>query len=140
MIPEVVNQICFDVIGKDVTVTLAAEAGQLELNVMEPIIAHSLFRAVERLCRGCDTLRDKCVSGITANKERCHDLVVGSIGIVTNLVPVIGYEKSAAAAKEALATGKSVAEVILEQGHLTKEQIDTLLAPENMIRPSRAHL
>lgn len=140
VIPEVVNQICFDVIGKDVTVTMAAEAGQLELNVMEPIIAHSLFRAVERLGRGCDTLRDKCVAGITANKDRCHELVVGSIGIVTNLVPVIGYEKSAAAAKEALATGKSIAEVILEQGHLSKEQIDKLLAPENMIRPSRAHL
>lgn len=140
VIPEVVNQVCFDVIGKDVTVTMAAEAGQLELNVMEPIIAHSLFRAVDRLSKASRTLQDRCVGGITANKERCHELVVNSIGIVTNLVPVIGYEKSAAAAKEALATGKSVAEVILEQGHLTQEQLDKLLAPENMIRPCRAQL
>lgn len=140
VIPEVVNQICFDVIGKDVTVTMAAEAGQLELNVMEPIIAHSLFRAIERLGRACRTLEDKCISGITANKERCYELVVNSIGIVTNLVPVIGYEKSAAVAKVALATGRSVADVVLEQGHLTKEQLDKLLDPENMIRPCRAQL
>ena len=140
VIPEVVNQVCFDVIGKDITVTMAAEAGQLELNVMEPIIAHSLFRAVDRLCRACSTLRDRCVDGITANKDRCYELVVNSIGIVTNLVPVIGYEKSSAAAKEALATGKSVSEIILEQGHLTQEQLDKLLDPENMIRPSRAQL
>lgn len=140
VIPEVVNQVCFDVIGKDVTITMAAEAGQLELNVMEPIIAHSLFRAVERLGRAAVTLQDKCVAGITANKDRCYELVVGSIGIVTNLVPVIGYEISAAVAKEALATGRSVADIVLEQGHLTKEQLDKLLAPENMIRPARAHL
>lgn len=140
VIPEVVNQICFDVIGKDVTITMAAEAGQLELNVMEPIIAHSLFRVVERLGRAATTLQDKCISGITANKDRCYELVVGSIGIITNLVPVIGYEISAAVAKEALATGRSVAEIVLEQGHLTKEQLDTLLAPENMIRPARAHV
>ena len=140
VIPEVVNQVCFDVIGKDVTITLAAEAGQLELNVMEPIIAHSLFRQVDRLGRCCTTLQEKCVAGITANRERCHELVVNSIGIVTNLVPVIGYEKSAAAAKEALATGKSVTDVVLEQGLLTRQQLETLLAPENMLRPSRAHL
>ena len=140
VIPEVINQICFDVIGKDITVTMAAEAGQLELNVMEPIIAHSLFRSVQRLGRGCTTLQDKCIAGITANRERCYELVVSSIGIVTNLVPVIGYENSAAVAKEALETGKSVAEIVLAQGHLTKEQIDKLLSPENMIRPSRVQL
>ena len=140
VIPEVINQICFDVIGKDVTITLAAEAGQLELNVMEPIIAHSLFRAVDRLARGCNTLRDRCVDGITANKERCYELVVNSIGIVTNLVPVIGYEKTAAVAKEALDSGRSVSEIVLEMGYLTKEQLDKLLDPENMIRPARAHL
>ncbi|MDR1776557.1 MAG: aspartate ammonia-lyase [Desulfovibrio sp.] len=140
VIPEVVNQICFDVIGKDVTVTMAAEAGQLELNVMEPVVAHVLFAAVARLGIGCRTLGEKCVKGITANKERCHDLVLNSIGIVTNLLPVIGYEKSAAIAKEALATGKSVREVALAQGVLTNEQLDKLLKPESMTHPSRAHL
>lgn len=137
VIPEMVNQVCFDVIGKDVTVTMAAEAGQLELNVMEPIMAHCLFRAVDRLGRACGTLQDRCVAGVTANRERCLELVINSIGVVTNLVPVIGYEKSAAAAKDALAGNKSVAAVVLEQGILTKEQLDRLLAPENMLRPAR---
>ena len=140
VIPEVVNQVCFDIIGKDVTISLAAEAGQLELNVMEPIIAHSLFRAIQRLQRACVTLQDKCVSGITANRERCYELVVNSIGIVTNLVPVIGYEKSALVAKEALASGRSVSDVALEHKFLTKEQLDTLLSPASMVRPARAHL
>jgi aspartate ammonia-lyase len=140
VIPEVVNQVCFDIIGKDVTISLAAEAGQLELNVMEPIIAHTLFRAIERLQRSCDTLQDKCISGITANRERCYELVVNSIGIVTNLVPVIGYEKSALVAKEALASGRSVIDVALEHKFLTKAQLDKLLSPESMIRPARAHL
>ncbi len=140
VIPEVVNQVCFDIIGKDMTITMAAEAGQLELNVMEPIIALSLFSGVWRLCAACETLRGKCVEGITANRERCHELVKNSVGIVTNLVPVIGYEKSAAAAKEALKSGRSVADVVLEQGLLTGEQLERLLAPENMIRPARASL
>ena len=140
VIPEVINQICFDVIGKDITVTMAAEAGQLELNVMEPIIAHTLFLAVERLGIGCRTLGEKCVEGITANRERCLELVINSIGIVTNLVPVIGYEKSAAIAKEALDTNKSVSEVALAHGVMTAEQLEKLLSPENMTRPNRAHL
>jgi aspartate ammonia-lyase len=140
VIPEVVNQVCFDVIGKDVTISLAAEAGQLELNVMEPIIAHTLFRSIERLKRSCDTLQDKCVSGITANRERCYELVVNSIGIVTNLVPVIGYENAALVAKEALASGRSVADIALEHKFLTKEQLDKLLSPASMTHPARAHL
>jgi aspartate ammonia-lyase len=140
VIPEVVNQVCFDVIGKDVTVTMAAEAGQLELNVMEPIIALTLFTAVWRLANACTALRDKCVDGITANRERCYDLVKQSVGIVTNLVPVIGYEKAAAAAREALQTGRSLADVVLEQGMLTHEELDDLLAPENMLQPARATL
>ena len=140
VIPEVVNQVCFDVIGKDVTVTMAAEAGQLELNVMEPIIALTLFTGIWRLANACTALREKCVDGITANRERCYDLVKHSVGIVTNLVPVIGYEKAAAAAKEALQAGRSVADVVLEQGLLTHEELDQLLAPENMLRPARACL
>ena len=140
VIPEVVNQVCFDVIGKDVTISMAAEAGQLQLNVMEPIIAHSLFRAIQRLQRSCDTLQDKCVSGITANREHCYEQVVNSIGIVTNLVPVIGYEKSALVAKEALATNRSVADVVLEHKFLTRAQLDKLLSPASMTRPARAQL
>jgi len=140
VIPEVVNQVCFDIIGKDVTVSLAAEAGQLELNVMEPLIAHCLFRAIERLQRAYVTLQDMCIEGITANRERCYELVVNSIGIVTNLVPVIGYEKATLIARQALESGRSVSDVALEHKFLTKEQLEKLLSPESMTHPSRAHL
>ncbi|MCL2470016.1 MAG: aspartate ammonia-lyase [Alphaproteobacteria bacterium] len=140
VIPEVVNQVCFDIIGKDVTISLAAEAGQLELNVMEPIIAHTLFHGIQRLQRACVTLQDKCISGITANRERCYELVVNSIGIVTNLVPILGFEKAAVIAQTALATGRSVADIALEDRYLTKEQLDKLLSPESMIHPARAKL
>ena len=140
VIPETMNQVAFQVCGNDMVISLAVEAGQFELNVMEPIIAHTLFLAVERLGIGCRTLGEKCVEGITANRERCLELVINSIGIVTNLVPVIGYEKSAAIAKEALATNKSVSEVALAHGVLTAEQLEKLLSPENMTRPNRAHL
>ncbi len=140
VIPEVVNEICFDIIGKDVTITLAAEAGQLELNAFEPIIAYCLFRSIDRLGRGCNVLREKCVDGIIANKEHCHDLVMNSVGIITNLVPVIGYENAASAAREALSTNKSLPDILVERNLLTLEQIQTLLAPENMLHPSRAHV
>ncbi|MFK4763854.1 aspartate ammonia-lyase [Desulfobaculum sp. SPO524] len=135
VIPEVVNQIAYDVIGKDVTVTMAAENGQLELNVMEPVIANALFQAVDMLRRGCRILQDRCVSGITANRERCREMVEQSIGIVTPLNPIIGYEKSAAIAKEALETGKSVYDLVLEHKVLTKEKLDEILSPENMMHP-----
>ncbi|WP_446423861.1 aspartate ammonia-lyase [Mailhella sp.] len=133
VIPEVVNQICFDVIGKDVTITMAAEAGQLELNVMEPVIAHSLFSALRRLGAACHTLRDLCVDGITANTERCYDLMKNSIGIVTALAPYIGYENSSAIARKALDTGGSVYELVLESGLVTREQLDAILSPERML-------
>ena len=133
VIPEVVNQICFDVIGKDVTITMAAEAGQLELNVMEPVIAHSLFSALRRLGAACHTLRDLCVDGITANTERCYDLMKNSIGIVTALAPYIGYENSSAIARKALDTGGSVYELVLESGLVTCEQLDAILSPERML-------
>lgn len=135
VMPEVMNQICFDIIGKDITITLAAEAGQLELNVMEPVIAYSLFSGVKRLGAGCRSLVDFCINGITANKERCKELVYHSIGIVTALNPYLGYETSASIAKEALQTGRSVFDVVLERGLLTKEQIDEILKPENMLHP-----
>ena len=136
VIPEVVNQVCFDVMGKDMTVTLASEAGQLELNVMEPIIALSLFLGVNSLRRAMHTLRDKCVNGITANRDVCRSLVENSIGIVTALMPHIGYEASASVAREALEKHASVYDLVLERKLLTKERLDELLSPEQMLQPS----
>ncbi len=136
VIPEVVNQVCFDIIGKDITVTLAAEAGQLELNVMEPIIAVTLFNGINRLKKALRTLQDKCVEGITANKEHCRNLVENSIGIVTALNPYIGYENSASIAREALEKNLSVYNLVLERGLLTKERLDEILSPSHMIHPN----
>ncbi|NLH49242.1 MAG: aspartate ammonia-lyase [Myxococcales bacterium] len=135
VIPEVVNQICFQVIGNDVAVSLAAEAGQLELNVMEPVIFYNLHRSLDVLTNGCRTLARKCVSGITANREVCRRYVERSIGLVTALNPLIGYEKSAAIAKEALASGRGIVELVVEKGILTRAQVEELLQPENMMRP-----
>jgi aspartate ammonia-lyase len=135
VIPEVVNQIAFKVIGNDLTVTLAAEAGQLQLNVMEPVIVQSIFESIEMLKNGMTTLKYKCIDGITANEKRCRELVENSIGIVTALVPVLGYETSTNLAKEALDTNRGVYELILEKNLLTKEELDKFLAPENMIGP-----
>ncbi|HRJ76383.1 MAG TPA: aspartate ammonia-lyase, partial [Anaerolineales bacterium] len=135
VIPEVVNQIAFLVIGNDVTVSFAAEGGQLQLNAFEPIIAHSLFDSLIYLKNGCLTLAEKCVRGITANKEHLSDMLNKSIGIVTALNPIIGYENASAVAKEAYETGKGVAEIILAKGLLTKEQLDDILKPENLTQP-----
>lgn len=135
VIPEVVNQIAFLVIGNDVTVSFAAESGQLQLNAFEPIIAHSLFNSLIYLKNGCLTLAEKCVRGITANKEHLSDMLNKSIGIVTALNPIIGYENASAVAKEAYETGKGVAEIILAKGLLTKEQLDDILKPETLTQP-----
>lgn len=135
VIPEVVNQVAFGIIGKDVTITLAAEAGQLELNVMEPIIAFTLFTGIRRLARAFSTLQERCVAGITANADRCRQLVENSIGIVTALNTRLGYETSASIAKEALESGRSVMDLVLEKQLLTREELDELLLPENMIHP-----
>lgn len=137
VIPEVVNQIAFKVIGNDLTVTLAAEAGQLELNVMEPVIVQSIFESVEMLKNGIDTLRLRCIDGIVANEEKCMWYVKQSIGLVTALNPYIGYENSTVIAKEALENNKSVYELVLEKNLLSKEQLDKILAPENMIKPHK---
>ncbi len=117
IIPEVVNQVAFEVIGNDLTVTLAAEAGQLELNAFEPVIAYNLFTSMDMLGRACRTLAQRCVQGITANREHCRRMVENSIGLVTALNPLLGYEKSAEIAKEALATGRAVTEIVLEKGY-----------------------
>ena len=135
VIPEVVNQIAFEVIGNDVTVSFAAEAGQLQLNAFEPIIAHSLFKSLNHLRNGCLTLAERCVKGITANREHLRKLVEHSIGIVTALNPHIGYVNATAVAQEALASGRSVYALVLEKGLLSKEQLDDILRPENLTQP-----
>jgi aspartate ammonia-lyase len=132
VIPEVVNQVCFDVIGGDVTVTLAAEAGQLQLNVFEPLIAYRLLRSIETLRNACVVLRERCIEGITPNPARMRQFVEQSIGIVTALVPKIGYEKASAIAKEALESGRGVYELVLEKGVLSREALDQLLNPDAM--------
>ncbi len=135
VIPEVVNQIAYEVIGNDITVTFAAEAGQLQLNAFEPIIAHSLFKSVAHLRQGCLTLEAKCVRGITANKEFLRASVEHSIGIVTALNPYIGYANASSVAQEAHASGRGVYEVVLERGLLSKEVLDSVLQPEILTRP-----
>jgi aspartate ammonia-lyase len=132
VIPEVVNQVCFDVIGSDITVTLAAEAGQLQLNVFEPVIAYRLLGSISMLTSACTVLRQRCIDGITANPSRMRQFVEHSIGIVTALVPVIGYEHATSVAKEALESGRGVYEVVLTRGLLTREQLDRILDPDAM--------
>jgi len=140
VIPEVVNQIAFKVIGNDLTVNLASEAGQLELNVMEPIIVQSLFENIEMLKNGMEVLKYRCIDGITANKEHCMNLVHNSIGLVTALNPVLGYEICTKLAKKALEENRSVYDLVLEQKLLSKEELDRVLAPENMVKPHKITL
>jgi len=135
VIPEVVNQIAYEVIGNDVTVSFAAESGQLQLNAFEPIIAHSLFKSLAHLRSGCLVLAERCVKGITANREHLRRLVENSIGIVTALNPYIGYERASALAKEAHDTGRGVYELVLEKGWMTKDELDDVLRPEVLTRP-----
>lgn len=136
VIPEVVNQTAYYVIGADLTITMAAEAGQLQLNVMEPVISFSLFNMLSYLHNAVDTLREKCVNGITANEEACKQMVMNSIGIVTALNPLLGYETCAAIAKEALNTGKSVHQIVVsEKQYITQAQWDEIYSFENMIHP-----
>ena len=137
VIPEVVNQIAYKVIGNDLTVTMASEAGQLQLNVMEPIIAYSLMESIEMLINGINTLGNKCIAGITANQDRCREMVLNSIGLVTALNPYLGYENSTRVAAEALKTGKGVYDIVLENKLIDQEKLDEILKPENMIRPRR---
>ena len=136
VIPEVVNQACFKVVGNDVTITMAAEAGQLQLNVMEPVIAQCLFESLHLLSRACVSLREKCVEGITANPAVCEHYVFHSIGIVTFLDPYIGHQAGDKVGKLCATTGKSVREVVLELGLMTAAQLDEVLSVENLKRPS----
>ncbi|WSQ15617.1 aspartate ammonia-lyase [Streptomyces sp. NBC_01231] len=132
VIPEVVNQVAFEVIGNDLTVTMAAEAGQLQLNAFEPVIAYSLLRSLTHLRAACDTLATRCVPGITANRDHLHDSVHRSIGLVTALAPHIGYAAGTTLARQALATGRPVKDLAAEAGLLTPEQLDRLLRPESL--------
>jgi aspartate ammonia-lyase len=137
VIPEVVNQIAFEVIGNDVTITMAAEAGQLQLNAFEPIIGHSLFKSIEHLAAGCRTLTAHCVTGITANRELLAQRVRSSAGLATALNPYIGYENATRVAQEALRTGRPVAELVAEMGLMPREQLDAILIPEVLTAPRR---
>lgn len=135
VIPEVMSQICFKVIGNDMCVTMASEAAQMELNAMEPVTAQCNFESVDLMINGFETLRINCVEGITANEDKCRSHVMNSFGVVTALNPVIGYKNSTKIIKEAMATGKTIYDLVLEHGILSKEDLDIVLAPENMIKP-----
>jgi len=135
VLPEVVNQVCYKVMGNDITITHAAEAGQLQLNVMEPVLAQSLFESIQLLTRVIDALREKCIVGITANAEVMRAHVEGSIGIVTYFNPVIGHHNGDLVGKEAARTGRSVRDIVVERGLLTQEQVDSILTTENFLRP-----
>lgn len=135
VIPEVVNQVAFHVIGNDLTITMAAEAGQLELNAFEPIVFYCLFQSIDTLAYAVQTLVDNCVKGITANEARCRYLVENSIGIITALCPHIGYQKAADIAKKAIQSEKSVRSLILDEGIMTEEELEKILNPFNMTEP-----
>ena len=135
VIPEVVNQVAFNIIGNDMTIAMATEAGQLELNAFEPIIFYNLFQSIETLSYAVHTLVDNCISGITANVDKCRDEVLGSVGIITAICPHVGYEKAAILAKEAIRTGASVRDLILRDGLLTEKELDIILDPYSMTEP-----
>lgn len=140
VIPEVMNQVAYKVMGNDVCVAMSGEAAQMELNAMEPVMAQCCFESVELLINGFDTLRTRCIDGITANEERCRQNVHNSIGVVTALNPIIGYKNSTKIAKEALKTGRGVYELVLEHEILTKAELDEILKPENLIQPVKLNI
>lgn len=135
VIPEVVNQVAFNAIGNDMTITMAAEAGQLELNAFEPIIFYCLFQSIDTIAYAVNTFVDNCVIGITANETRCRYFVENSVGIITAICPYVGYQKAAEISKEAIKTGESVRKLIIEKGLLTKEQMDEIMDPVQMTEP-----
>ncbi len=135
VIPEVVNQVAFQIMGNDLTITMAAEAGQLELNAFEPVILHNLIQSVEILDRAAQALTDHCIAGITANRERCRALVENSVGLITALCPHVGYERASQLAKRAIATGAPVRTLILEEGLADEETLDRILDPCAMTGP-----
>ena len=139
VIPEVMSQVCYKVMGNDLTVTLAGDAAQMELNAMEPVMAQCCFESIELLINGMNTFRTRCIEGIKANEERCKSYIHNSVGIVTALNPIIGYKNSTKIAKQAMETGRGVYDLVLENGILSKEDLDQILSPENMIKPVNLH-
>ncbi|MBP2628044.1 MAG: Fumarate hydratase class [Firmicutes bacterium] len=138
VIPEVLNQTCYQVIGNDLAVTLGVENGQFELNVMEPVMAFNIFNSMTYLTNAIDTFNNLCVQGVKAKREQCETWLEGSVGIVTALLPHIGYENSSMLAKEAYKTGRPVRELILKKKLLTRETMDIILSPEEMTQPGIA--
>lgn len=135
VIPEVVSQVAFNIIGNDVAISMAAEGGQLELNAFEPVIFYNLFESIITLGRAADTLAYNCVDGITANKQICHDYVENSVGTITALCPHIGYVKAADIAKKVLASGKTVRQYLKDEKIMTEEEIEKVLKPEALVHP-----
>lgn len=135
VIPEVMSQVAFKIIGNDVAITMAAEAGQLELNAFEPLIFFNLFQSIEMLANGINTFTENCIKGITANRERCRDLVENSIGIVTAICPHVGYKKAAEIAKTAMNTGEPIRNIILNNNILNEAELNDVLDPINMTEP-----
>lgn len=135
VIPEVVSQVAFNIIGNDMTITMAAEAGQLELNAFEPVLYYNLFESIETLTNGVKTFIENCVNGITANEKRCKDLVENSVGIITAICPHVGYKNSAKIAKTAIKTGESVRELILKEGLLKEAELDLIFDAYGMTEP-----
>ena len=135
VIAEVMDQACYQVIGNDLAVTLGVENGQLELNVMEPIMAYNLCSSMNYIANASRTFVDKLLNGLEPNREQCQWYVDHSVGVITALLPHIGYEQSAMLAKEAYNSGRPIRDVVLEKGLLTKEQLDHFMSPEQMTRP-----
>ena len=135
VIPEVVNQVAFLVIGNDVTITMAAEAGQLELNAFEPVTFYCLFQSIDTLAYAVNTFVENCIKGITANEIRCRYLVENSVGIITAICPHVGYQPAADLAKKALATGESVKDLIIKEGLMTEEELEKVLNPISLTEP-----
>ena len=135
VIPEVVNQVAFNIIGNDMTITMAAEAGQLELNAFEPIIFYCMFQSIDTLGYAVETLVDNCIVGITANEERCRQLVENSVGLITAICPHVGYEKTADIAKKAINSNESVRSLILKENIMDEEELSRILDPIHMTEP-----
>ncbi len=135
VIPEAMNQVAYQVIGNDLALTMGAEAGQLQLNAMEPLIAYNVLESMRMLTQAMNMLKNRCIRGITANRDRCQELVDQSIGIITAVVPYIGYENSTRIAKAALESGRGVLELIREEELMSEADLSDLLKPNNMISP-----
>ncbi len=138
VIPEVMSQVAFNIIGNDITITMAAEGGQLELNAFEPVVFYNLFESIETLANGVETFRENCIVDITANRERCKALVDNSVGVITAIVPHVGYKAAAKIADKAIATGEPVRELVLKEGLLTEEELNEILDAFAMTEPGIA--